>query len=751
MKKFIVLLLSVILTVTAVPATGFAAATGAASNSAVVTKGDTGSSTEPSDQDLEGAITAVKSVITIPKEFSKFDYNLINTNTNSDSYWSLNWTNPETYASIQVNCDMNNHITCYYKYDYNNRNTGIAKYLKSELKENADAFIKKIAPEVSKSIQFIDADYQGIYSANYIFNYKRVNNDIEFPDNKVTVGVNSITGEVTSATISWLYDATVPAADVKLTKDEATAILKKNLKMKLVYRSDYLYPYDSTINTAQKAYLVYQPSMDYISVDAKTGEVYTTSSQWNDTTALDDSTMALKASSGGSSDTENNTSLTEEEAAKVKELKNLISKSDAIKKVTGNKYLYLDKHLTSYTATLQKNWDTDGDCPYIWSISLNDPRKIDTKKDQDSYRAYAYANVDAKTGKILSFYSSMKSTYNDATQKWDTAKIAYDKKQGRKILEKFLKSQAKDRFENTVLSSQDNDYIAYYKGSNPVFGGYTYQYTRVNQDIEYPNNYISGAVDGVTGKIYNYDCTWNDKITFESPKGAISADEALNYYLSKDGYGLKYDINTKYKTNKNDANLANAYNAEYQIRLVYRPDIDPCYISPFTGEQLNANGEVYTKAITKTYKDIDNSAKYRNILLLSDMNIGFEGENFLPDQYIKIGEINQLLSDVGYYSNSDDSDQSDSEITREQLAQLLVNKLGYSKLSQISGIYKTGYGDEGTIDSKYIGAVALCKGLGIMGAASDNNFNPKKNVTRFDAVDIILNFIDVQQKSMYDN
>jgi hypothetical protein len=284
-----------------------------------------------------------------------------------------------------------------------------------------------------------------------------------------------------------------------------------------------------------------------------------------------------------------------------------------------------------------------------------------------------------------------------------------------------------------------------------VYGGYNYQYNRVNAGVEYPYNGIYGSVDGVTGKIYSVSYNWDTNITFESPTGAMSAKEAMVKYLSKKGFELKYEINVvnEYDSTKNQEKYDD-YKTKYEVRLVYRPDVTPSYISPFTGEQLNYDGEVYKETKPYSYLDIADIPENRDILLLSDMNIGFEGDNFMPKSEITVGEINSLLEKIGYgygYAEEETSNVAKT-ITREEIAQTFIKRLGFEKVSELQGIYKTGFNDESSIDSKYLGAVALAKGLGLMEADASNNFNPKSNISRFDAVNLILNFIKAQKNGV---
>lgn len=781
MRKLITLLLSGVMLVTSIPGGVAAGKTAAEADLLAIAAGETApeadtmaiaagekypSSTatkDTNDKALEKAIKAVKAKITIPKEYSQFDYYFSEASSYAGSFWSLSWRNPVDYSYIQVNCDLAYHITYYTKYDNSTKKSSLPTYLKNELKEKADKFIKEIAPEVASKLQFLSSDYEGIYSGNYTYTYQRIENGILFPDNSVVVMVDSVSGEVKGISISWLYDAKIPSADATVTKKEAAELLRTKLKMSLRYRMNYyrIY-YDSIMNNKVKdAFLIYEPDQSYIAVDAKTGELYLTRSEWRQKeygngsakSAEAAADTALAKADGGS------IALTEEEIAKIKELEGLISKEKAIELVTGNKSLYIDKNLMSYNAYLNKSsgYSNTTGSDYVWNIDLRDARPVDYNKDTDWYRAYANATVDAKTGKILSFNANVKSNYDEKTGKWNTVKISYTKEKSQKILDSFLQDQINNHFKKTKLVNTREDYVAYYKEGNvPVYGGYYFQYNRFNDGVEFDYDGIYGAVDGVTGKIYSYRYNWTDKVVFESPEKAMSADQAMDAYLAKEGFQLVYEINEvntydpNYKGEKKYYDDSEAYSVAYEVRLVYRPDINPPYISPFTGEQLNYDGTVYKKVQPFVYEDIENKPENREILLLADMKIGFEGNKFYPDQNITVSEFNTLLSQVGYGYNTGDSSSTDNRsITREQIAFNFIDKLGLKKMARLKGIYATGYVDESNINPNYLGAVALAKGYGIMEAEAGNNFNPKDNVTRAEAVHLIMSFISVQREGIY--
>jgi S-layer homology domain. len=679
---------------------------------------------EPTDTKLEKAIVAVKEKIDIPSSYSDFKYNFSTPQSYQDPYWRFTWTNAEG-SSIEVNCDEENHIMEYFSYENSQNKDSSPKYLKKELKSTADNFLKQIVPDIASNLYYKeDFDRNNSYNGSYEYYYQRKENEIPVSDNYATVNVDKVTGKVLAFKINWLYGITIPAAKADVTKEDATKLIKNKLNMKLLYQSNY--SYDLKLNDVkEKAYLAYMPNKSYIAVDAKTGKIYT--EKYSE--VYNNASMSVSADSMGSNKSATTVQLSESEMNEIASLKELITKDAAIKAVKNNKYLLIDKNLKKTKATLEKVSDSKDKSSYMWNIEMSDPRKV--KDEKDSYRAFAYAMVDAKTGKIV-FYMTSGIDNNKKI------KVNYNKKTGQKLAEQFLKKEVPEQFKNTKFSDVTNDIGYYDKKGKAVYSGYGYIYNRVSQNIEFPNNGIQANIDSETGKIYSFRLNWSDNVVFESSVGVMTEDKAKDTYLGKDGYQLAYDI---YQTNKYSDKDSDS-KQEYQVRLVYSTNIFPSSISPFTGDQLNYDGSVYTTAKQFRYVDVDNIDQYRNVYLLSDMNIGFEGDHFYPDKEITVGEMNQLFSNLGYGLITDANDTNSTKlITREEMASYFIKNLGLDKVSQLQGIYATGYYDQSSIDSKYIGAVALAKGFGIMSGDSNNNFNPKKNVTRLDAVNMLMYYL----------
>lgn len=682
-------------------------------------------------ENLEKMTSAIKKKITIPTNLTNFDYQYNSNGVNSRAYWELIWSNQDETERLIVISDGDANITSYNHYSKDQYKRNKPVYLKSELKSKADQFIKKAASSLYKKVSFKNTNYNGLYSGHYSYHYIRMENKIPMPDNGITVSINYETGQVVSASIDWLY-VTIPSPDAAITKEAAAQKMEKNLNMVLAYKD----PYDILDGkTKNSAFLVYQPDKDYVSVDAKTGKVYQTREEW----ILDSDTKYENATETAmDKEKSDGANLTEKEISSIEKINSLITKEKAIKAITSEESLLIDSKATAISANLmQTSSSYDNKKSYVWNITFEDPRPVED--DKDSYRAYANASVDAKTGKILSFYGSVPNYYDIDEAKWKEVNVKYNSKSGRAIFESFIKGQIPSYYNKSKFSDSKQDYIIAYKEDSPIYGGYRYHYDRVNEDVTYPYNGINGSVDGVTGKIYQYNYNWNEGLSFESTKNAMSPDKAFDHYIENDGLQLIYEINTIH--NEKDAPIgiydSKTYLAKSEVRLVYRADITPNTISPFTGKQLDENGEVYTGESSYSYTDISSYPARNAIDLLADMGVGFEGKEYLPNQNITTKEFESFLSKLEY--NMEEWTRKDnSSITRMDAVKTLIRLAGLDKVATLKNIYTTDLKDHNKISKDDIGYVALAKGLGIV---SGHTFRPEEALTRGEAAQMIVNLL----------
>lgn len=691
------------------------------------------SETEPSSEDMSRVLSLIKAKLPIPSSLTEFDYSFSSASSGSPASWRFSWSDKDYKARISVSCDSSANITNY-SYRTGASSPYAPEYLQSELKSAADAFLKKAAPEVSEKAEYTGCDAGSVNSGCYTYRYVRMENGIPMPDNTASVRINFETGTVEGLTVNWLYDVSIPSSSVKLTAGEAADLISEKLSMTLSYRSKT----DEAGKT--QAYLVYEPDKGYISVDAQTGEVYLTKSEWQETGEAEN--MAKDTAMAGGTD-RGQTELTEEETAKLTELKELISREAAIKAVTDHKELLLGDNLKSVTASLS-NAGSQKDPVYIWNISFTDPTE-DSIASKAGESSNARASVDAKTGKLLSFYSIPASFYDSEKGEWQKVTLKYSEKEAQKILETFLKTEVPDYFKNSKLTSSSHDYIATYENNKEVYGGYSFRYNRVNEDVEYRYDTLNGSVDGITGKIYSYRYSWNEDVVFESPKKAMSQKDALKAYLALDGYGLVYEINVVNRINTKDtaknSNYGDLYQVSKEVRLVYSPNIYPSVISAFTGKQLDYEGNEYkADAGQYSYSDISGHAAVRSIRLLADIGVGFEGGKFNPDQAISEKEFMGLLDSLIYDYTESETYRTVS-MSRETAIKKVIGRLGLDSIAKLKDIYKTSFTDEESFPAGFTGYAALAQGLKLT-ADFGGALNPNQALTRAEAASLLIKMLE---------
>lgn len=714
-------------------------------NAATLVSNNVEKGKQDTQEALANIILKVKKSIPIPKECSEFNYDYF-THNYGQGEWNLRWNNVDGTRYIYINCDSDGNIIYYRENNYSKNKEAIKlNYIKSELESTALSYLEKIYPKLKGKLHLISSGYDGSYQNSYNYTYQRVENNIEMPDNTVTISVSAEDKSLTSLSGNLIFGVEIPDATRKISKDKAITLLKNNLKMELGYYNKVVTLEDGTEKV--KAYLAYTPNTSYVSVDAKTGTVYTARSEWRYTNTEAESAQK----STGSMDN----GLTQEEIDKIDEMSDLISKEKAISIITDNKYLLLDSTAKAVTATLtqQVNYRSEKEASstdYYWNVSFADPREPDYANN-DSYRAYANARINAETGEIVSFYANTKSADYENPTDLSKIKNLYTDAKCQKIFESFVTSINGERFKQTKLTGTFESYILAYNDTKKLVGGLGYRYDRFNEDIPYSYNYIYGDVDKVTGKVYSYGYNWNEDVVFESPKGAISAQEAYEAFVKLDGFDVVYEYNT---INTYDASVTqtddyyyneDAYSVDFEIRLVYSIEgITPKVISPFTKQQLDYNGdEVKPLANITEYTDIKDSPYQRSIQLLSDVGLGYHSKKFLPSNEITVSDLIQFTQAAGLPFDESLRKEifSNYFVSRQTFAKYIGYLLGLKDIASIPGIYTTGFQDEANIGKEYTGYVAIAKGLSLLDADEEGKFNPQEWVTRGEAADILIQLL----------
>jgi len=548
-------------------------------------------SNEPTVEELEAVIKAVKPLFDIPSEYSEFTWDYYGGNEYSDAYWTLRWSTPgdiTPYGYAALSCDVFGRIKSFNTYSDDVKNS-FPRYTKAELIDTAKAFVEKTAPDANYVFDKANDAY-GRFAREYTYSFKRVENGIEYPENAATVSINFTSGKVTSCNYSYDYDIPVSDSENIISKEEAAKILGTEQKMELSY--SYLREKKDDGTYLNRAVLVYSPLKSYVSVDAKTGEIYFEKTEIKGPTfgaTVGDKNMALE---GAESESEGGYVLTEEELAQLEVLNGLITKEEAVKRITDNKSLYLDLSLTAISGELSKSYNAysdNEDEKYVWHIYFSDP----TGGEKYNY-AYANASIDAKTGEIIGFNSSLRNSYYYQQNEIVPPEVKYTEEECEKVFSGFVKSNIPEKFEKTekeevyqtnAIKYLENDFDGVIQ-TVPVFGAYGFTYVRTNDGLKFTPNRIRGVVDGVTGKISSYGYSWTENIVFESVSDAMSADEAYEIYLTLSGFDKYYERYDEFNFKSPESSTpeekfrafvlaVKQYTERYEeIVKTYAPDID---------------------------------------------------------------------------------------------------------------------------------------------------------------------------------
>lgn len=681
---------------------------------------------EETQEQMTDVLLKIKTKLELPDEYSEFNYNY--NNYGERGTWYFNWSTEDSSKTISLNCDDEAHILSMSCYSNESMQT-MPEVTADELLDTANKLLARVFPEAVGHV-VLKNTYCMYYRSAYRFNFRRVENGIEMPDNYVMLSVGYKDGELIGLESNWNYTSKVPAAKKLISVEEA----KKNIDKQLDMNLRYYVTWDADGN--DKVFLAYTPSMSYIATDAKSGKIYTQKDYWgNDVKNAYDEDVAEESAVADNSVRGYEAKLSDAEIKKITDLENLISSDDAVKIIRNNKYLLIDEKADTVTASLREN-----NGKYTWYITLRDNRPADYENN-DYYRAYANATIDAEDGKILNFYSSIKSLYYYSQQEIDEIKFNYSQKDCRKVFENFVKEIESDKFSKVKLESSSASMSERLENTDTTIDlAYAFTYTRYNEGIPFASNGISGSVDRITGKVYNYRVNWTDA-EIPSSKGIIGEDKAFEAYMNYEGFDLVYEIVTTHT----DTGSIYGYGTEEVIRLVYRTAISPNYVDAFTGKQLTYNGEEYEKARTDyQYNDIAGTKYEKAIKILAGLNVGLPGESFEPDKKITKDELAQLLSKMPYLGYRDYSEtlSGDKGLNRQQAAKVILDTLGLGFMAKLD-IYKLSYKDASDVGKAYKGYVAIAGALDLFGNKKAKKFGPKTALTRGEAAQLILNAVKV--------
>lgn len=709
------------------------------------------------------AIELARSAVSIPEAYtlSGISFNSISYQ-NGRGAWNVQFEKREqnrTLGSISATIDADTgKLLNYYGYENDSDRTPTypPKVDFTAAKSMAEALLHKMNPEDEANVRY-NEEFEKQFkqplngSVRYQIRFDRTVNGIPFPMNYITF---TIDGEGRFAEYEYKMNDDVTFGDPQgtLTAEEALKQYRAVNQPSLLY---VLTHPNRDQNTA-KPYLSY--AMSFGMLDAKSGKL------------LDPAGRELTAPPSTRPITEKpladkpagNQNLTQEQAA---------AKVTAI--------LPLPAGAELQNASYNENVDTKlaGNSGSSWNLTWRVPA------DKDKEASYVRASVNSQTGELLNYnkdmpYYSEKDAAAapiavDSLEKAQEAAIAFVKK----VLPHYTS-------ELTVDTNNLNPFpVDQLKRMRTISIPFKHLVNGIPTDFE--SLYV--GVNVFTGGVESY---WSSLSSLAMPTElgqTIDGDKAEDILLTQYTLEKRYTLPNGLPGYDPYGKMmpmpvpAGSTATKEPAKIVYVPvpknPSEYVFLDAQTGEWRSRETGAVTSPDKVVATDLANHWAARELQLMIDYKaIDTKDGKVNPDQTIKRGEMIKMLITAmngGYYTASYSASRKASfadvangseyfayvesavdanlidrssttfnpegSMTREEMAELLVRALGYSKLADTPGLFNLNVADAASIQHK--GQVAIIVSLGIM-SATDGNFLPAAEVTRAQAATAFFRYLE---------
>ena len=658
--------------------------------------------------EMQEVLLSVKERIVDTSVFDEFNSNLY------ESYGSKNysfeWRNSENNQYLSVQADSDGVITYYH---YNDRNyydntskPDMNKMSTDEAMKKAQELLTDLNPDISDELViFKTTEVENLFSDTYSFLVKRVIDEIPVYENTGRLVVNKDATQIKSFSINYTDGLNFIGTDSILSIDSAWDRYFEELGLELQYLTEY------KEDGNRSAYLAYVPKSDDTQyIDAVTGEVMNVGNSYK-FMANATADMAAESSMGAG-----RVELTKVEQDELEIIQGLITKQEAERVVRSFSVLGLDEKTELSHINLYKGYNLQD---YFYNLNF--------ASEKEEYYFSGSATVNAKTGELTSWYSYTQ----DNSQLVDVDEEEIKETQAVALKELASLYVGEDAIYDYRNEQSENNNIL--------------TYTRYVNDIKYPDNQLHIGIDKKTNRVdsFNVNCS---EIEFENPDGIISLEDANKAFSEQ----VKFEL--LYIPLISDNKYSGEVTLGYKLLDVYNAKIDA-----FTGERILPEYDEIKKPLV--YSDISKHYAKEQIEALAKFGIGFDEEEFKPDELItqgefvsllmsavvnryslalKNGEYNEMLyNDAKYAGIIKDGDNPDGSLSREKSAIFIIRALGLEEVAKLKGIYKTPFSDV-TDNSGYI---AILYGMGVFNGDENKHFNPHNNLTRAECAVVLYNYL----------
>lgn len=215
----------------------------------------------------------------------------------------------------------------------------------------------------------------------------------------------------------------------------------------------------------------------------------------------------------------------------------------------------------SYGRPTVSFWQDPQSANGIWSFNWSP----DTHPDLAA-KFYLYITVSANDGSILSY--SWSDQFGNVPKE-----PQYDRERARPLAQEFFEK---------LVSAERRASLKLFETGRETPDQLYFSWVRLVNDIPYRNNTVSIGIDSVSGKLLNFNISWDVTAEFPVKTDVVSLEQAQETYKKTIGMELMYN------------DFVDRVRGQ-QPRLVYHPLQDGLMIDAVTGKVIDWNGSEWTQ------------------------------------------------------------------------------------------------------------------------------------------------------------
>lgn len=658
--------------------------------------------------------------------------------------WSFSWekkvaNSGDVELSYSVSIHANTgEVTAYSRYEQGASNLPYAKRVSYEdARRQAESFLAKYNAGKAEQTRLYVRDMPAPKTplntdTAYSFRFVRVVDGVLFPENSADITVNSA-GNVIGYSLTW-NDVTFEKPSKVISQEEA----EKQMIAQADARLSYLIPWEKGGEDRNKPTLAYQnPFIFYL--DAADGTALTSPflvprSQIKEPAPV--STKALPARHSGKA----------------------LSQDEAVKIAEGT----FDIGNYELRSANYNERDYRGNHP-VWNLEYGEKGNPNT--------GFMYVSIDAATGDIYAFNKDIRplKSAEGSTKKVSTDQL---KEKAFETVRKWTPTLANKLY--WVDRSQDD-------AQQADSERYSVTFQRYLDGIAAASGTASLTFDTKTGELLSYYAETGSETYPAKPGKHLSEQEAIDAWKEEIETEAVYVMTPLSADDRKKTETQPSYLPKRTAKLVYRATTTPFeqayYLDAATGEWRSQSTGKVINLHRPEPADLKGHPAEKELLLMYEYDaLSLIDGKIMPQKEITRGEMIEMLmislnngrhypmysserkntfSDVAngsrYFSAVEaavdrgllDKNSSklnpDEPINREELADMIVRALGYSKLADYSSMFQSNLTD--IAKTKHRGAIVIATTLGIM-TADKQTFKPAAAVSRADAATTFTRFLE---------